>query len=157
VTVIALIEIVVALAVLQAGPNGLVQSLLFLLSAMGVIVAARSYFVRRGLWTAARLKMTHELIEKMVGHRTRLAQELSDRRHDGGDESLCHYSELSVAMDHIAVFLGWSVGRVWLVLGLLGLAPIFVAGNAGTARLAVGLAGILLGVRAIEKLTLGVS
>jgi len=44
------------------------------------------------------------------------------------------------------------VSRGWLVLGLLGLAPVFVAGQSAPAVLAVGLGGIIVAYRAFQKL-----
>jgi ATP-binding cassette subfamily B protein len=47
------------------------------------------------------------------------------------------------------------VPRGWLFLGLLGLAPAFVAGHGSPAALAIGLGGMLLAYRALHKLATG--
>ncbi len=73
--------------------------------------------------------MTHDLVESMAGHRTRLAQLPADRWHDGEDEALEKYLKSSKAMDQSTARLIALVPRGWLVLGLLGLAPAFVYGN----------------------------
>ncbi|MEO7146016.1 MAG: ABC transporter ATP-binding protein, partial [Bryobacteraceae bacterium] len=42
-------------------------------------------------WTEARLSMTHDLVERMVGHRTRLAQQRRDQWHEEEDRALDNY------------------------------------------------------------------
>src|SRR5207247_11318396 len=53
--------------------------LLVITGAMTALLGWRS-FVRRHQWTGTRLEMTNDLVERMVGHRTRLAQEPSSDR-----------------------------------------------------------------------------
>jgi ATP-binding cassette subfamily B protein len=110
-----------------------------------------SYWTRLRQWTDARLVMTHDLVERMVGHRTRLAQQPSSHWHDGEDELLERYLGLSSRMDGTAVALG-AVPRGWLMLGILGLAPAFIGTQSTAGMLAVGLAGILLVFAALAKL-----
>jgi ABC-type multidrug transport system fused ATPase/permease subunit len=109
------------------------------------------FYRQRGRWTETRLSMTHDLIERMVGHRTRLAQEPGERWHEGEDQAVEQYLEQSSVMDRVAVVQA-GVARGWLVLGLLGLAPAFVSGSGSPATLAVSLGGILLAFMALEKL-----
>lgn len=101
-----------------------------------------------------RVTMTEDLVERMVGHRTRLAQEDSNRWHDGEDQALDRHLDLSVMLDASAVSLGALVPRGWLVLGLCGFGPAFVSG-APPAVLAVGLGGILLADRALRRFSSG--
>jgi ATP-binding cassette subfamily B protein len=152
---VALIEIVVAIFVLAAGAGGLLQSsLLFvwLLVAAGI---AWSYFRRNRSWTDVRLAMTHDLVESMAGHRTRLAQLPSDRWHDGEDEALEKYLKSSKAMDQSTARLVALVPRGWLVVGLLGLAPAFMEGAASPGRIAIAVGGTLLAYRAWKRLAAG--
>jgi ATP-binding cassette, subfamily B, bacterial len=152
---VALIEIVVAIFVLAAGARGLLQSALlfvWLLVAAGI---AWSYFQRNRSWTDVRLAMTHDLVESMAGHRTRLAQLPSDRWHDGEDEALENYLKSSKAMDQSTARLIALVPRGWLVVGLLGLAPAFVQGAASPARIAIAVGGTLLAYRAWKRLAAG--
>ena len=83
---------------------------------------AWQYARRRARWTGRRLEMTHDLVERMTGHRTRLAQSSPDRWHEGEDEALDRYLA-SVRVDgprrRAAVA---AVPRGWLLLGLAGLA-----------------------------------
>ncbi len=88
------------------------------------------------------------LVESMAGHRTRLAQLPADRWHDGEDEALEEYLKALESLDDSTAALLAMVPRGWLVLGLLGLAPAFVHGNASTASIAIAVGGMLLAYRA---------
>jgi ATP-binding cassette subfamily B protein len=88
---IAIIELVVATVVLQLGAGGWLQ--VALAAAWLVFSAAvmRLYFQARLSWTGVRLTMTDDLVERLVGHRTRLAQAPPEHWHDGEDPLAEHY------------------------------------------------------------------
>ncbi len=154
---IAGVEILLALPVLWLGAGGLLQTLLLPVWVLLALGLWWKYLAGRRRWTAARLGMTHELVEKMVGHRTRLAQEPLADRHAGEDEALGRYLELSRAMDRRATLLRILVPRGWLVVGFAALGPAFVTGRATLGALAVGIGGVLLAYRALWKLVRGLS
>jgi ATP-binding cassette subfamily B protein len=115
------------------------------------------FFRRRLAWVRLRIGLTLDLIEGMIGHRTRVAQLARTDWHRGEDEALERYVHSSTAMDRAAVALVAVVPRGWMLVGLLGLAPSFVAAQTGdAAALAVGLGGLLLGFKAFHRLTAGV-
>jgi ATP-binding cassette subfamily B protein len=60
-------------------------------------------------------------------------------------------------MDRAAVHLNVLVARGWLVLGLLGVGPMFVFGHASTAAVAVSIGGVLLAYRALTRLSVGLN
>jgi ATP-binding cassette subfamily B protein len=99
--------------------------------------------------------MTHDLVERMVGHRTRLAQERPELWHSGEDQMLEHYLEVSRGLDRSGALLMALVPRGWLLLGFLGLAPAFVSGAGSPAALAVGIGGLLVSYRALKRLVAG--
>jgi ATP-binding cassette subfamily B protein len=115
---------------------------------------ATMYLGRRSRWVGLRVGLTHDLIERMVGHRTRIAQQPPEQWHSGEDDTLERYVHASTRMDRAAVWLLGVVPRGWMVVGLAGLTPAFVQGGS-PASLAVGVGGILLAVRAFERLTGG--
>jgi ATP-binding cassette subfamily B protein len=150
--VFAALELVLAGVVLT-----LATPLLALLLLIWIAVAAAAsavFFRRRLAWVRRRLRLTLELIEHMVGHRTRVAQERRERWHAGEDESIEQYVQTSTTMDRAAVWLLAAVPRGWMLVGLCGLIPIFLAGRTD-ASLAIGLGGILLTFRALDRLTMG--
>lgn len=126
------------------------------LLAVGVVaaavaaLAARAIRVRRA-WTDERLAMTHDLVERMVGHRTRLAQELPERWHHGEDEALERYLGASRQLDRAQVALA-ALPRVWLVAGILGLGAAFTSRAGSLPGLAAALLGVLLVYAALSEL-----
>jgi ATP-binding cassette subfamily B protein len=151
----AAIELIAAAFVLSQGvARGLELILLPLWVALTLLMGAR-YFRQRQRWTECRLSMTNDLTERMIGHRTRLAQEARDRWHDGEDEELERYLEMSAKMDGAAALLMAIAPRGWLLLGTLGLTWAFVASQGLNITLAISLGGILLAYRALKRLSLG--
>ena len=78
--------------------------------------------------------MTHDLVEQMVGHRTRLAQQSSDRWHEQEDRDLERYLDLSADLDRQATRLRVLIPRGWLVLSLLTPEADFASGIAAIER-----------------------
>jgi len=147
---VAMIELAIAAMILSMGAGGWFH-VLFLLGWCGLaVVLGWRYFRKRGRWTDARLGMTHDLVERMVGHRTRLAQEAPESRHEGEDQVLERYLDISKDMDTTAVMQA-LVPRGWLIVGFIGLAPAFVSGTGSLAMLAVSLGGIILAYRALQR------
>lgn len=154
--VVALIELIAAAIVMRLGAAGLPQVLLLIAWVGLAVVLGWRHFRRRREWTKTRLEMTNDLIERMVGHRTRLAQEAPERWHDGEDQAVEAYLSQSTVMDRAAMWQS-LVARGWLVVALLGLGPAFVATTVAPAALAVSLGGMLLAYRALAKLAASLS
>jgi len=152
--VLALLEIVVTSWVLFEGAGGAWHALLFLLWSGVALGLVWRFFRTADRWTVARLDLTNDLVEQMVGHRTRLAQQLPERWHDGEDQLLCQYTEAASDMDAVIPFFS-AIPYGWRIVGLLGLAVPFIAGGAEIGRLAVGVGGLILGERALTRLTGG--
>src|SRR6202011_5696444 len=89
---------------------------------------AWAYHRRRRRWTEARINVTQELVERMVGHRTRLIQQAGERQHDGEDETLSRYVEQSKGLDWLNVTGLALVPRGWLIAGMAAVAPGVVSG-----------------------------
>ncbi len=99
------------------------------------------------------MEMTGELVESMVGNRTRLAQQSPGDWHKKEDEALSRYLGKSNEIDNSGAWLIAAVPRGWLIAGLCCLAPGAIAGTASTASIALQLGGILLAFNAFRKLT----
>jgi ATP-binding cassette subfamily B protein len=153
---VAIIELVLALGVLGAGSAGL-QFVLMLTGyvAFALIVVWR-YFRRGSEWTKMRMVMAGDLIERMIGHRTRLAQERRERWHDGEDRVIEQYLMRSLKLDRADVWQS-LIPRGWLAFGLCGLAVGFVTGRATPTTLAVAIGGLLLGFRGLQHLVSSLS
>lgn len=155
--IIAAIELVFATWVLAIGAGGMLH--LFLLLAWLILTVGLSwrYFQHSRRWTMMRLDMTHELVERMVGHKTRLAQESAVRRDAREDRMMKSYLHTSKQLDNAIVPITGGLSRGWMIVGLLGLAPGFIAGTATASGLAVGLGGLLLANRALSGVSGGLA
>jgi ATP-binding cassette subfamily B protein len=152
----AAIELIAAGIVLSKGVGRGVELLLLPLWLALTLFMGMRYFRQRKRWTETRLSMTNDLTERMVGHRTRLAQEAPEHWHDEEDEALARYLEMAEGMDGAAAQLTALVPRGWLVVGMLGLTSAFVASQGPNITLAISLGGILLAYRALKRLSPGV-
>jgi ATP-binding cassette, subfamily B, bacterial len=158
------IELLIAIPILASGAGGVVHALALVATLGGFALVARSYFHERRRWTDERLEISHEIVERMVGHRTRLAQDRPERWHVGEDEALARYVERSRKVDRLQVVLQ-SLPRLWLPLGVAALvAPFARAAAGGSASasanvelVAVGVGGTILASRALTKLVDGFS
>ncbi len=153
---VSVVELTLAGAVLAMGASGgfLVALFVFWLALAGGI--AWRLARERVRWTEARLAMTHDLIEQMAGHRTRLVQEPREARHMQEDEALSTYHAASVRLDTWGVRLGSIVPYGWLLAGVAALMSAF-SGGAQATSLAVGLGGVLLAWEALRSALAGAS
>lgn len=156
-SLLSVIELTMAAAVLSMGSGGWPHAGLLLLWIGLTLLIGWSYLSKRRHWMEQRMSITNDLVESMVGHRTRLAQELRERWHEAEDRSLEHYFESSKRMDRIAVLLSTLIPRGWLLIGIAGLALNFVRGSSSTGLLAVGLGGVLLAYAALRRMAAGIS
>jgi ATP-binding cassette subfamily B protein len=115
------------------------------------------YFQWLRKWTLMRLDMTHDLVERMVGHRTRLAQESASRRTIEEDQTLQDYLITAKDSDDSIIPIVGALSRGWLIIGVLGLAPAFISGSTTGTALAISLGGILLASRALSGVAGGLA
>lgn len=149
--VVAVIELFVSMLVLGACAGGM---LLVLLLAGWIILSLLlgwMYLHTRHRWTGTRLAMTNDLIEQMVGDRTRLAQQLHEHRHESEDQLIDHYLDQSRTVDRVAT-LQAGIARGWLLLAFGGLSPSLISGTKSQVTIALSVGGILLAYRALTKL-----
>ncbi len=133
---------------------------LLLLGLFTLLTLALSFGFHRAIsaWTAQRLGMTHYLVEVMVGHRTRLAQERPGRRDSTEDSQLNAYLEGSRAMDRMGLRLGSGLASAWQLAALLAFLPaIATRGSLPISALAISLGGILLAHRALAGIGSGLT
>lgn len=149
---VALVQLATASWVLMQGGNG--WPLIGLLWLWLAIIAGYSWYYYRHsqTWTDSYRRMTNDLVERMVGHRTRLAQETINTWHLDEDRDLARYLDLSTRRDRIGLGLvnlsGW-----WLVAGL---AYAFVIDAGSITRLAITFGGVLLASQALGTATRGI-
>jgi ATP-binding cassette subfamily B protein len=153
---LALLQAGMALVLLRlAAPLWILPALLlgWLLIMAGLLWL---YLVRQRAWVTSYRSMSSDLVERMVGHRTRLAQEPRDQWHDMEDQILAHYTDLSTQLDQVKSWLTGSVTRGWMVLALAGLAFTFWWAPMTKVNLPLTVAGILLALQALTSITNGI-
>ena len=151
----ALVELIVASLVLWSGTGWLPVLLLAGWIVVTGAVAAR-YVGKRSRWTERRLSMTDQLLESMVGHRTRLAQLSADQWHPKEDLALSSYLQSGSEMDRSSAWLAAFIPRGWLTVSIAALAPA-VLSHATPQTIAITLGGVLLAHRSLRRLTGGLS
>lgn len=154
---VAMLELVFAAWILSLGAGGFLLVSLLAGWIVVTIVVVLLYTRHMRAWTAMRLDMTHALLERMVGHRTVLAQEWPWRRDTREDQDMNAYLEASRRLDRVGVAVFAGVPGGWGLVGLFGLAPAFVSGTASPAQIAIAFGGLLLSTRAFSGIAMGVS
>ncbi|MEO7274763.1 MAG: ABC transporter ATP-binding protein, partial [Vicinamibacterales bacterium] len=153
---LALVELVMAGAVSWLGAAGGTHVALLAGCAVAAVPLAWTYHQRRRRWSTARLAMTHDLVERLAGHRTRLAQEVPERWHTEEDHALDDYLTRSRALDGWLPALLVGLPRGWTIAAIAVLAPALMSGAPASA-LAVSLGGVLLAALALRRVGEGVS
>lgn len=153
--VVAVLELAFSAWILAVGAGGCWHVLALLLWLALMLAFIWRYGRHLRAWSAARLATTHELIEHMVGHRTRLAQEWPHRRDEAEDRTMQDYLGFSTRVDAAILPVAAGAGGGWIIVSLLVLAPAFVAGSASLAQIAISLGGMLLANRAFAGMSGG--
>ncbi len=150
--VLSLLDLGIAGVILAKGAGGWLQvTSLIIWTVVAVFLAGRHYVAQRR-WSVARIQVTNELLERMIGHRTRLAQLPREEWHADEDPKLSEYHETSRVMDTRTTQLAAFLPGGWLVIALLTLVPAFAEGRAVASTLAISLGGALLALRAFDEI-----
>ncbi len=149
--ILSVVELALAGAVLASGAGGALHAGLLAGWVAGALGLGALHLRRRARWTDARVELSGSLIERMIGHRTRLAQESPERRHEGEDEALEGYLDDARSMDRLEVPLA-LVPRAWLVAAVALLAPSFAGRSPGIGSVAVAIGGMVLAHGALSQL-----
>ena len=151
------VELLGAMILLSLGAGGgwLAAVLLGWLG-LATLAGARLYR-RQSEWTVHRRDLSHALIERMLGHRTRLAQLAASQWYVGEDEELSRYVDRSARFDRSAATLEAGVARGWVVVALAVLTVVFALDHSSVAELAIALGGVLWASRAFRYVARGAS
>lgn len=151
---IAVTQLITAAWVLASGAGGVLHAGVLGLWTLITLLCGWRYFAESRAWVEAYRAMTNDLVERMVGHRTRLAQEDRARWHVEEDAALDRYFQLSERFDRLGTILA-AIPRAWIVAGLAGIAYAFVVQPADPSRLAVSLGGVLLALQSLTSISAG--
>lgn len=139
----AIVQLVSAAVVLWLGAGGGIM--VSLLAAWCVALTALVAIVmrRRLAWTEDRFALSDMLVENIIGHRTRLAQEPASEHHAQEDAALERYLRCSESMDRMQTALSGVPARGWLAIAILGLLPSILHSGSNQGPLLVAIGGIL--------------
>jgi ATP-binding cassette subfamily B protein len=149
------IELSMAGWVLARGAGGLLHVALLAGWTVATGIVGWLHYSRRRAWTVSRLELTHRLIEKMLGYRTRLVQESRALWHEEEDGDLAAYARGSLGMDRVATLLMAVAARGWLVVGVLLLASSMAGADVSMTSLGIAIGGVLLAYRALVSVASG--
>jgi len=156
VALLALFQLVAAAVILAMGVGGWLHALLLLLWVGVTIGLSFLYLHRSYTWVDTYREMTNDLVERMVGHRTRLAQESRQQWHEMEDQMLQHYLHLQRKLDQIESQLKAVIPRGWMVIGIGGLLYTLLSAHPDPTKIVISLGGILLAYQALTTIILGV-
>lgn len=147
---VSAVELLGAFTVLLLAGLPLAAGLLAVWGALAVALFALA-LARLSPSTAHRLAMTNSLVERMVGHRTRLAQFPREHWHESEDQELRLHHQLSLRRDRVERTLVTLLPQGFLLAALLVLAPAFLGDAVGTPALAAGIGACLLAQNALRR------
>ncbi len=122
-----------------------------------LVAVAWRYAKQRQRWVLSRNHLTHDLVEKMNGHRTRIAQQPPALWHTGEDRQLVDYLQISERMDRTHAWMMAVGPRGWLTLGIAIVGFEFATAKTDPEALAISMGGVLLGYMALRRFVFGLS
>ncbi|HEX5228808.1 MAG TPA: ABC transporter ATP-binding protein [Bryobacteraceae bacterium] len=149
---IALLQLFAAAALLLLGAQAPWIAALLSAWIAATLLLGWVYYRRRCDWTAARVNLTADTSERMVGHRTRIAQLPMERWHRGEDDSLAGYVERSRNMDQLAAIFVGALPKAWLIVGIAAMAKGIVSGSVTAPYLTAQLGAVLLAHNSLRAL-----
>ncbi|BDC47767.1 hypothetical protein F183_A00830 [Bryobacterales bacterium F-183] len=158
-SIMSVAELIAAAAVMSVGPGGGVAVTLF--GIWLVVVAGMSwrYARLRKEWVRQRNHLTHDLVEKMTGHRTRIAQQPPELWHGDEDGELSAYLTQSARMDRMFAMLTATGPRGWLVIGMSAVAFVFADRGREVAvqQMVILMGGVMLGYSGLRRMVFGLA
>ena len=154
---LAFLELSAAGVVLWFGAGEWRHAALLALWVVLSVAVSYGYVLRRSDWTRSRLAMTHELVERMTGHRTRLTQEPPEQWHQGEDDAMSGYARDSKRMDRLDAVLSAAVPRGWELAAVALLLVAWTGGSPAPASLAIAIGGTLLAGQSLRRLSAGLA
>lgn len=152
---LAFFQLAVATGILALGIGGWFHALLLIIWICLTIGLGLFYLQRSHSWVDAYRTMTNDLVERMVGHRTRLAQEEQAQWHTDEDQILATYLTRQRRLDQVEALLKAVVPRGWMVIGVGGLIYALLFINPTPTQIAISLGGILFAYQALSMVVLG--
>ncbi|ETW99595.1 MAG: hypothetical protein ETSY1_14385 [Candidatus Entotheonella factor] len=153
--VLSAMQLAMATGLLAMGAGSWPHALLLVFWVTIPLAIIWRYALRHEVWADAHREMNNDLVERMVGHRTRLAQEDRASWHDEEDQLLERYSQHAQALDRLLPLLQGLTPRGWMLFGLLGMVAALLMAPHSPMQVAISLGGFLLALQALTQLATG--
>lgn len=152
---LAIVELAVGVFILLAGVGGVTHALLFVGWLAFTAWMCRDYYRGARKWIRVYRDLTNDLVERMVGYRTRLAQEHPDHWHDEENRHLRDYLTRSASLDRKSIVMRSVFVRGWLLIGLGAVLSTVVAAPSVTTEIAISIGGVVFTAQALNQLVTG--
>ena len=152
----AILQLAVAFSVLWFGAAGPALAGILVAVIATCIALAYVHYRKKKRWVEQRLTITHDLVEKMVGYRTRLMQLPPDRWHEDDDDLLKSYYEKSRSLDLSVVSIE-LIPRAWLLISISAIGTVLLLESATIGSIAIAVGGSLLAFQALEAFVGGLA
>lgn len=156
-TVLALVEFSVVVWVLAHGCAGVLHSLLAIAWLVLVAVLILRLHRAHAGWVHARQEQTTQIFERMVGHRTRLAQQDPGRAHEGEARALNQYLDAARRVDRRSIVVDGVLGRAWMCASMALILTSYLDPRVELVEVGIAVGGTLLGLQALERFSASVS
>jgi len=155
-SVVAVIELIFTFWILFFGAGGFIHALLLLIWIAFAVLVCLKYFRKAQQWISEYRNMTNDMVESMVGYRTRLIQENPLNWHTEEESILFNYTELSKKLDDMGTIIQGVTGQAWMVFSLPVLLYAFLSNSASPAAMTMGVGGTLLAAQAFTQFSISV-
>jgi ATP-binding cassette, subfamily B, bacterial len=155
--VLAAIELLAMPVVLTFGAAAHLEIAVLLAWIALTLVLIVVYTQRRGTWTTQRLALTHQFVEGMVAHRTRVIQQEPSAWHVDEDQQLDAFHRVSARLDQATAWIAAVAPRAYTIAALMALAPAYVSSQATVEQQAITLGAVLFATDAFGRLMAGLT
>ncbi len=151
IALLGVVQLATAAFFLVFGVGSRVAAGLLLLWGAGCVWLIRRVWREAARSTTSARILTTDLVETMVGHRTRLVQEHPEHWHQAEDQRLAAYLQSRIRLDRTLLMVS-GVARGWFVVALFGIAADIVLQPGDLGSLSLCLFGIMLAYQAFQSL-----
>jgi len=155
--VLAAIELGVAALAFAWAPTGGMQIALLAAWCAAIAAGLAVHVRRRRAWTDTRLAPTCQLVERMLAHRTRKAQQRPPAWHHEEAAELQEYLTISESLDRSIAFFEAALPHAYIVGALLAFAPALLSSGSSVGERAVALGAILFAADALQRCASGLT
>jgi len=155
-SVVAVLELLFAFWILFFGAGGFIHAFLLLVWIAFAALVCLKYYKKAQQWINEYRNMTNDMVERMVGYRTRLVQENPLKWHAEEENILFNYTELSKKLDDMGTIIQGIVGQAWVVFSIPVLLYAFLKNTTGIGVMAMGVGGTLLAAQAFTQFSISV-